>query len=247
MYDFNWLALAAMAYQESGLDQTKRSRAGAVGIMQIKPSTAADRNVGVTGVDQLENNIHAATKYLAFLRDRYFSDPGIPDDARFNFSLAAYNAGPARIAGIRRQAEQQGYDPNRWFFDVETIAAAEIGRETVRYVSNINKYYVAYRLSYRGNLRRQLEMESMKRTRSRQERVGKRWMVSVGVHWPETRRRCPHENITTIDRNHHGRAARRGVGGRRRHGGDDHDGSKRPLLLRKPPFQRHLSGHPGRG
>ena len=167
MYDFDWLALAAMAYQESGLDQTKRSRAGAVGIMQIKPSTAADRNVGITGVDQLENNIHAAAKYLAFLRDRYFSEPEIPDDSRFDFSLAAYNAGPARIAAIRRKAEQQGFDPNRWFFDVETVAAAEIGRETVRYVSNINKYFVAYRLSYRGNLQRQLEMESMKGARDR--------------------------------------------------------------------------------
>lgn len=161
MYDFDWLALAATGYQESRLDQSTRSSAGAVGVMQMRPSTAADQNVNVTPIDTVENNIHAGAKYLAFLRDRYFSDAEIPDKARFDFTLAAYNAGPARIAKLRRMATQQGYDPNLWFANVETIAAAEIGSETVTYVANINKYLMAYTHFYRDNLQRQLQKKSL--------------------------------------------------------------------------------------
>ena len=72
-YGFDYLALAAQGYQESGLDQSKRSKAGAVGVMQLLPTTAGDKNVGVDNIEKLENNIHAGAKYLDFLRDRYFS------------------------------------------------------------------------------------------------------------------------------------------------------------------------------
>jgi membrane-bound lytic murein transglycosylase MltF len=161
MYGFDWLALAATGYQESGLDENRRNPSGAIGVMQIKPSTAADQNVGVTPIDTTENNIHAAAKYLAFLRDRYFSDPAIPDKARLSFTLAAYNAGPARVASLREEAAQKGYDPNLWFSNVETIAAARIGSETVTYVSNINKYYMAYTDYYNDELQRQLEVRSL--------------------------------------------------------------------------------------
>jgi membrane-bound lytic murein transglycosylase MltF len=122
---------------------------GAVGIMQIKPSTAADRNVGVPNVHDLESNIHAGVKYLAFLRDRYFDDPAISKADRFFFSLAAYNMGPARVISLRKRAAEEGLDPNRWFDHVEAIARREVGREPVRYVSNIAKYYAAYELMFR--------------------------------------------------------------------------------------------------
>ncbi len=161
IYGFDWLALAAVGYQESGLDQSQRSRAGAVGVMQLKPSTAADKNVNVTPIDTIENNIHAGTKYLAFLRDRYFSDPEIPDGARFDFTLAAYNTGPARVASLRREAAEKGYDRNLWFGNVETVAAARVGSETLKYVANINKYYLAYTDFYRENLQRELQKQSL--------------------------------------------------------------------------------------
>jgi membrane-bound lytic murein transglycosylase MltF len=146
MYGFDPMLLTATAYQESQLDQSRRSRAGAVGVMQIKPSTAADPNVGITGIDEVENNIHAGTKYLAFIRDRYFSDPDLEGFNPQFFSLAAYNAGPARIRQLREEAAQQGLDPDVWFGNVEHVAARRIGSETVRYVSNITKYAFAYLL-----------------------------------------------------------------------------------------------------
>jgi len=153
-YDFDWLMLAAQGFQESGLRQNRRSPAGAVGIMQIKPSTAADPNVGIDDVSTVDNNVHAGAKYLRFLADRYFSDAGVDDLNRWLLSLAAYNAGPAKVARMRREAQSGGYDPDVWFNNVEVIAARRIGRETVTYVSNIFKYYVGYQIiSERGVIR----------------------------------------------------------------------------------------------
>ncbi len=145
-YDLPWLLIAAQGYQESGLDQSKRSPAGAVGIMQIKPSTAADPNVGISDIIQnKKNNIHAGVRYLRFVIDQYFKDQEMDRLNRGLFAMASYNAGPARVAGLRRRAATAGLDPNRWFNNVEIVAAREIGRETVDYVSTIYKYYLAYR------------------------------------------------------------------------------------------------------
>ncbi len=148
-YDFDHLLLAALAYQESRLDQSVRSSAGAVGIMQVLPSTAADPAVGIPDITTVENNIHAGTKYLRFLRDRYFSDPGINPLDQTLFSFAAYNAGPARVNQLREEAARSNLDADVWFGNVERVAAKRIGRETVQYVSNIAKYHVAYTLASR--------------------------------------------------------------------------------------------------
>ena len=146
-YAFDWLMVMSQAYQESRLDQSMRSHAGAVGVMQLLPSTAADRNVNVGDITELENNIHAGNKYLRFIRDRYFESEPMDDLNKTLFSFASYNAGPARVSRLRAEAERQGLDPNLWFDNVEAVAAQRIGRETVDYVSNIYKYWTAYRLS----------------------------------------------------------------------------------------------------
>jgi len=145
MYDLDWLKIGALAYQESHFDQSRRSSAGAVGIMQIKPSTAADPNVNIQDINKLENNIHAGTKYLRFLMDRYFKD--VDPEARVDFALAAYNAGPAKVARLRKKAEQMGLNPNLWFGNVEWAAYNTIGRETPTYVAHVQMYYAAYKAS----------------------------------------------------------------------------------------------------
>ncbi len=145
-YDFPYLLLAALGYQESGLKQSAKSHVGAVGVMQILPSTARDKNVGIPDIQNLEANIHAGTKYLRFMVDRYFNDGSIDRLNRGLFAFAAYNAGPAKISRLRKEAKKMGLDPNVWFRNVEVVAAKRIGRETVQYVSNIYKYYVSYKL-----------------------------------------------------------------------------------------------------
>ena len=144
-YDFPWLLLAAQAYQESGIDQTRVSPVGAVGVMQIKPSTAEGPPVFVKGVQgSADRNIEAGAKYLRFIADQLKDEGDVDRINRGLFAFAAYNAGPARIMTLRRKAEQRGLDPNKWFGNVEMIAARDIGQETVRYVANIYKYYVSY-------------------------------------------------------------------------------------------------------
>jgi membrane-bound lytic murein transglycosylase MltF len=145
-YKFEWLLLVAQGYQESGLDQGIRSPVGAIGVMQVMPTTAKDRNVNIKNIHLVEPNIHAGAKYMRFLVDQYFDDPKIDNVNRHLFAFAAYNGGPNRIARLRREAAAQGLDPNKWFNNVELLAAEQIGRETVQYVSNIYKYYIAYKL-----------------------------------------------------------------------------------------------------
>ncbi len=144
-YGFDWIALAAQGYQESTLDHSVKSPAGAVGVMQLLPSTAKDKNVGIADISSVENNIHAGAKYLAFVRERYFSDPALREEDRVAFSWAAYNAGPRKVKRMREKTAKLGLDPNRWFGNVEHGALAVVGQETVRYVRNIYKYYVTYK------------------------------------------------------------------------------------------------------
>ena len=144
-YGFDWLMIAALAYQESGIDQNKRSPAGAVGVMQLLPSTAADPNVNISKIDIMEHNIHAGVKYLRFIYDRYFKNEPMDALNKMLFTFASYNAGPGKVIKLRREAAQSGFDTNIWFRNVEIIAARRIGRETVQYVGNIYKYYIAYR------------------------------------------------------------------------------------------------------
>lgn len=157
-YGFDWLLVAAQGFQESGLDQSLVSPAGAVGVMQLLPSTAASREVGIPEIEDLENNIHAGVKYLHVLVKNYFNDPGLDELNRHLFAFAGYNAGPNRIQRLRGEAARRGLDPNVWFGNVEVVVARRVGAETVRYVSNIFKYYVAYRTELASYERRRERM-----------------------------------------------------------------------------------------
>ena len=146
-YDLNYLMMAAMGYQESRLDQSVKSSVGAVGIMQVMPSTAASAPVKVANVNIAENNIQAGTRLIHFLIQDYFNEPGLDRMNRTLFALAAYNAGPTKISRCRQLAASMNYNPNIWFHHVEVAAAKVIGQETTQYVANIYKYYVAYQLA----------------------------------------------------------------------------------------------------
>ena len=158
-YEFDWLIIAAQAYQESRFDQSKRSPAGAIGVMQLLPSTAADEAVGIPDISQLENNIHAGVKYLHWLRETYFSDPAIAPLDQALFSFAAYNAGPGNMQRARRRARRLGFDPNRWFGNVEIGMYRAVSGEPASYVRNIYKYYVTYQGLERSRQAREEALE----------------------------------------------------------------------------------------
>jgi membrane-bound lytic murein transglycosylase MltF len=144
-YFLDWLLLVAQGYQESRLDQSAVSHVGALGIMQVMPATAKGRPLYMKNITTVDNNIHAGVKYMRFLMDTYFNKPEIDQLNRHLFALAAYNCGPGRVIQLRKKAKARGLNPNVWFDHVEIIAAQEIGRETVQYVSNIYKFYTSYR------------------------------------------------------------------------------------------------------
>ncbi|VAW48495.1 Transglycosylase, Slt family [hydrothermal vent metagenome] len=146
-YEFDWFLIASLAYQESRFQHHLTSKANAKGIMQIKRSTARSKVVNIPSIGNLEDNIHAGVKYLAFLRDHYFDKPEYSKEDQINFSLAAYNAGPGRIRKLQREAEAQGLDPNKWFYHVEKLARQDIGHETVDYVTQIQKRMIGLKSS----------------------------------------------------------------------------------------------------
>jgi membrane-bound lytic murein transglycosylase MltF len=146
-YNFDYLLLIAQGYQESRLDQQVKSPVGAVGIMQVMPQTAASAPVKVANIHTEENNIHAGVRLMHFLVSDYFNQPELDQMNRTLLAIASYNAGPAKITKCRKVAEEMGYDPNKWFGNVEVATAKLVGRETTQYVANIYKYYVAYRLA----------------------------------------------------------------------------------------------------
>ena len=144
-YNFDPLMLAAQGYQESTLDQKKKSRVGAVGVMQLMPATGHSLKVGDISVT--ESNIHGGAKYMDQLMTQYFKDAKFDEQNRTLFAFASYNAGPGNIAKMRTEAQKRGLDPDRWFNNVEVVTAEKIGIETTTYVRNIFKYYVSYKLT----------------------------------------------------------------------------------------------------
>jgi membrane-bound lytic murein transglycosylase MltF len=99
---------------------------------------------------------------MRWMIDQYYGkEPMTPLDKAL-FAFASYNAGPARIRQLRQEAARRGLNPNVWFGNVELVVAEKIGRETVTYVGNIYKYYIAYRLILESQQARKKAVEQVK-------------------------------------------------------------------------------------
>ena len=154
-HGFDWRLLVSQMYQESGFDPSAVSFADARGLMQVLPRTAREVGVAPEQLAQPEQGIVAGARYLAWTRDRF---PALPLGERHWFALAAYNAGVGHVRDARRLAAAQGWDPARWFDNVEkamlllserryarqAVHGYVRGSEPVRYVSEIRHRYRAY-------------------------------------------------------------------------------------------------------
>ena len=159
-YNVDYLLMAAQGYQESQLNQSAKSAVGAIGVMQVMPATGKDLAVG--DINQVEPNIHAGVKYIRFMMDEFYKDEPMDEINKGLMTLASYNAGPGRIRQLRRETEKRGLNPNVWFGNVERVVSERVGRETVQYVSNIYKYYIAYRLVMEQDAARDRAKEEVK-------------------------------------------------------------------------------------
>jgi membrane-bound lytic murein transglycosylase MltF len=159
-YNVDYLLMAAQGFQESGLDQMAKSSVGAIGIMQLMPATGKELAVG--DINEIDSNIHAGIKYFRFMIDTFYKDEPMDDLNKGLMTLASYNAGPGRMRQLRAETARRGLDPNLWFGNVERVTSERVGRETVQYVANIYKYYVAYKLATQANQARSQARETLK-------------------------------------------------------------------------------------
>ena len=153
-YGQDWRLITAQMYQESKFDPKAVSWVGAQGLMQIMPATGSQ--LGFTDLHDPEESIHAGTKYMHQLIDRF--DLDLPMEARIRFALASYNVGYGHLLDARHLAREKGWDPDRWFGHVEEAMRLLSqpayykrarygfcrGGQPVHYVENIQNLYDAY-------------------------------------------------------------------------------------------------------
>lgn len=151
-HGFDWRLIVSIMYQESQFDPRARSPHGALGLMQVLPSTA--KAMGVRDLLEPRSAILAGVRYLDELRGAFPNDIAVRD--RTWFAVAAYHAGPSRLEQARAAAQSLGLDPNRWFGHVEQamekLAAEDnasrvrraVFQRTVRYVREVRERFDTY-------------------------------------------------------------------------------------------------------
>jgi membrane-bound lytic murein transglycosylase F len=156
--NWDWRLIASQIYQESQFKPNVKSWAGAVGLMQLLPSTA--KMFGITNLYNPESNVKAGTKFLISLK-KYWNEFIEDSTERIKFVLASYNVGRGHIDDARRLAEKYGANPNVWKDNVEYYLLQKSkpkyyndevvrngycrGKETVKYVREIFERYEHYK------------------------------------------------------------------------------------------------------
>jgi membrane-bound lytic murein transglycosylase F len=113
--EWDWRLLSALIYEESQFDPEAISWAGATGLMQLMPTTAAMVKAG--NLSSPADNIKAGTAYLESLEKEW---EDIKDQTtRLKFILASYNVGPGHVRDARKLASKYGANPNIWEGNVE--------------------------------------------------------------------------------------------------------------------------------
>ncbi|MGY6563035.1 MAG: transporter substrate-binding domain-containing protein [Luteibaculaceae bacterium] len=114
--EIDWELLAAIAYKESGFNHEARSWAGAFGIMQLMPETAAQ--FGVDTSSTVFDHVLAGALYYKKLQEFWKARLDSPEEV-VNFSLASYNVGLGHVLDARKIAIENNLDSNLWYGNVE--------------------------------------------------------------------------------------------------------------------------------
>lgn len=157
---WDWRLLASLIYQESQFQSHLVSKQGAIGLMQMMPSTARTYHITVRSSE--EDQIKAGVAYIASLYKSLKKNIGdsIAPSEMVYFVLASYNTGPGHVLDARRLALKYGADPNVWYGNVETYMGLKSdpkyykdpecrngyarGKETVDFVRKIDRRYMHY-------------------------------------------------------------------------------------------------------
>ena len=156
---WDWRLLAALCYTESKFNPEAKSWAGAVGLMQLMPSTAMALGMSREEFYIPENNIKVGVRHLIWL-DKYWERIKNKDE-RTKFVIASYNAGQGHILDARQITQFRGKNPDIWDGHVSEailqLSSPDVfnqsyvkygycrGREPYNYVSNIYKKFKEYK------------------------------------------------------------------------------------------------------
>ena len=161
----DWRLLAAIGYAESAFDPGARSRAGAMGMMQLMPATA--RQYGVSDPYDARSNIGGGASLMRQLIGNFSDIPTA--DERTKFALASYNGGEGHIRDAQALCRKYGGDPTRWSdvrdyvlrlgqmpYKTDPVVrhGGMNGSETANYVSIVTSRYNSYggHLSHSSNV-----------------------------------------------------------------------------------------------
>ena len=162
---WDWRLMAAQCYQESTFDPKAYSWAGARGLMQIMPATAAQIGLPESKMYDPEENIYAAVRYIIKLTS-HFQDIRDPRERQL-FVLGSYNGGFFHIRDAMALAKKNGKNPHRWDDVSEYVQKLSMpqyyndpvvkygymrGQETATYVSRIRDRWAQYRGVARGSI-----------------------------------------------------------------------------------------------
>lgn len=154
--DWDWRLLAALIYKESRFSIWAESSFGAVGLMQVKPTTAA--HYEIYNVYDPDLNIQAGVAHLDYLQ-RIYRQEGMDSLNIIKFTLAAYNAGEGRIEDCMNFTLSQGKDYRKWtevkkmiplmsdpeHYEGDVIKLGKFrGTQTLDYVTSVLEIYQDY-------------------------------------------------------------------------------------------------------
>lgn len=156
--DWDWRLLAALINKESKFNPYAESAFGAVGLMQVLPTTGQRFGVNPEELQMPERNLMAGTRFLAWL-EKYWDRKLTDSTDRIKYILASYNAGLGHVIDARNLADKYGANPDKWedvsfyllkkterkFYTDPIVKSGYCrGREPVNYVIKILEYYQLY-------------------------------------------------------------------------------------------------------
>lgn len=139
----DWTMTHAIARQESEFDRTRRSHAGARGIMQLMPGTAREQAAKL-GLSYRPSALYSDPSYNIRLGDAYFNRMLRYYNGSYPLAIAAYNAGPGNVNKWLRQNGDPRNGTADWQVWIERIGFTETRYYVMRVLGNAVSYSHMY-------------------------------------------------------------------------------------------------------
>jgi membrane-bound lytic murein transglycosylase F len=157
---YDWRFISAIAYAESRFNHDARSRAGAIGLMQVMPSVARGFKVAPADMYDPHTNVSMGVSLLDQISSMLRFPESISEDDRLSIVLASYNCGIGHVLDARRLAVKYGENHNSWsvvskylklksqpeYYNDEVVRCGAFydNSQTLGFVSKVLRYYDSY-------------------------------------------------------------------------------------------------------